>query len=76
MKTRTNFARIAFAAVAIVSLGGCTVSRNQYLNTAYGPGQSPATYRVGGPRQDTQVESKVTIIRHANDTPATQPAGN
>ena len=74
MNTRTNFARIALAAVAVISLGGCTVSRNEYLTTAYGPGKSPATYRVGGPRQDTQVESKVTIIRHAEDAPAAEPA--
>lgn len=80
MKTRTHVARIAaIAAIAFVAatLGGCsnTVSRNEYLSTAYGPGKSPATYRVGGVREVTEVESKVTIIRRADDAPATQPAG-
>ena len=77
MKIRTTIARLALAAVAVVSIGGCTVSRNEYLDTAYGTGSAPSTYRVGGLREVTSVDSKVTIIRTADDaTAAAEPAAS
>lgn len=80
MKVITNIARVATIGVVVLVIGGCdTVSRDQYLNTAYGPGKAPETYRVGGPRVETASGSRVTLIRRAEvdsgwNGPATQPA--
>jgi hypothetical protein len=66
MKVRTNIVRVAALAAVVLSVGGCTVSRKDFLNTAYGPGQSPETYRVGGPAPAVESASRVTLIRSAD----------
>ncbi len=68
MKVRTNTVRFAALALVTVALSGCgmTVSRNESLNTAFGPGQSPTTYRVGGERPESESGSRVTLIRSAD----------
>lgn len=65
MKVRTRIVCVASLAVVAVSVGGCTVSRKEYLNTAYGPGETPATYRVGGVAPEPSTGSRVTLIRSA-----------
>ena len=68
MKVRTNTVRFAALGLVTVALSGCgmTVSRNESLNTAFGPGQSPTTYRVGGERPESESGSRVTLIRSAD----------
>lgn len=68
MKVRTNTIRFAALTLVTVALTGCgmTVSRNDSFNTAFGPGQSPTTYRVGGERPESESGSRVTLIRSAD----------
>ena len=61
MRSLVTIACTAAALAAVMLIAGCdsnTVSRVESLNTTFGPGQLPATYRVGpqtnidpGPRE-------------------------
>ena len=68
MKVRTNIVCFAALGLVTVALTGCgtTVSRNESFNTAFGPGTTPTTWRAGGPREETESGSRVTLIRSAD----------
>lgn len=66
MHVRTRTLGALAGAAALLALAGCTVSRSQYLNTAFGPGKSPETYRVGGLAPQTNTEAKVVVVRSAD----------
>lgn len=68
MHVRKTFALIAAAAALATVSTGCTVSRNQSFDTAYGAGHAPETYRVGGMRTDTDDEMgpKSYVVRDSS----------
>jgi hypothetical protein len=75
MHMRRKSIALLGAAAALAIAGGCdTVGRNRYLDSAFGPGKAPETYRVGGLRTDSDdnAGSRSFVVREASlDVPVT-----